>query len=261
MAAAGANEVKVASDGSLGEITLSNPGGVHMIDESFPDALKSAVATLDGAPAVRTVVLGGDSKVFCAGADLSLAERLRDPEFGAEWLRTQHDAILRLARMRMPVVAAVAGAAYGAGFNLALACDFIVASDSASFSQAFVRVGIATDMGSPFLLPRRVGVQRARELMYTGRSLTAAEALEIGAVDEVVAPDRVADRARELAAELAAGPPLALAAMKRALATATGDTLEQALDRELQAEPLASSDFEEGATAFSEKRAPNFEGS
>jgi len=253
--------VRLERDGRIATIWLSHPDGAHTIGEEFPEQLGGVVDELGEDRGVRAALLCGDSKVFCAGADLNLVDRLREPEFGRRWLETQHAAVLKLARLPMPAVAAVDRAAFGAGFNLALACDFIVASERASFCQAFVKVGLATDMGSPYLLPRRVGMQRARELMYTGRTLDAAEAHEIGVVDELVGSD-ARQRAHELAAELAEGPPRALEAMKEALARAVAPSFEQALDDELELQipVLRSEDFGEGATAFKEKRRPTFRG-
>jgi len=261
MAGSGQSTVRLEREGRLATIWLSCPGGAHTIGEEFPEQLGGALEELGDDHEVRAALLCGDSKVFCAGADLNLVERLREPAFGRQWLETQHAALLKLTQLRMPVFAAVDRAAFGAGFNLALACDFIVASVRASFCQAFVKVGLATDMGSPHLLPRRVGLQRARELMYTGRTLDAAEAHEIGVVDELVESD-ARHRASDLAEELAEGPPLALEAMKTALARAFAPSLQQVLDDELELQipVLRSEDFGEGATAFKEKRRPTFRG-
>jgi enoyl-CoA hydratase/carnithine racemase len=253
--------VRLEREGPVATIWLSCPDGVHTIGENFPAQLGRALDELGDDHEVRAVLLCGDSKVFCAGADLNLVDRLREPEFGRRWLETQHAAVMRLAQLRMPAVAAVDRAAFGAGFNLALACDFIVASMRATFCQAFVKVGLATDMGSPYLLPRRVGLQRARELMYLGRTLDAAEAQKIGVVDELVESD-ARQRANELADELAKGPPLALEAMKSTLGRAFAPSLEQVLGDELEVQipVLRSEDFGEGAKAFREKRRPSFRG-
>jgi 2-(1,2-epoxy-1,2-dihydrophenyl)acetyl-CoA isomerase len=233
---------------------------VHVLTESFPADLEQAVAAVRDEPAVRSVVLTGSSRVFCAGADISLAPRLRGPAFGHWWLSAHHDALESLAELPKPVVAAVNGAAAGAGFNLALACDLIVAAAGTSFSQAFIGIGLATDMGSLHLLPRRVGFQRARELMYTGRRIDASEALEIGAVDEIVEPDSLIASARARAEELGAGPLRAFAAVKAGMNRADGASLRASLDieRELQMDVLASADFAEGTAAFLEKRAPKY---
>lgn len=261
MSASQASTVDFASEGQLGFIRLANPDGVHVIGESFPDQLGAAVRNLTDSDEIRAVILSGGPRVFCAGADLSLVDRLREPEFGRMWLRAQHGALLALATLPKPTVAAVEGAAFGAGFNLALACDFVVASATARFCQAFVKVGLATDMGSPFLLTRRAGLQQARSLMYTGRTIDAVEALRLGMVDECVDVD-AEGRAATFAAELASGPPLALAAMKEALLRAPAHNLAQVLDDELelQTQVLRSEDFREGANAFREKRTAQFQG-
>lgn len=255
------SSVEVAHEGELGFVRLADPAGVHVIGESFPEELGAAVRELTDRAEVRAVVLSGGPKVFCAGADLTLVDRLRQPDFGRTWLRTQHRALLELAELPKPTIAAVEGAAFGAGFNLALACDFLIASTRARFCQAFVRVGLATDMGSPFLLARRAGLQHARSLMYTGRTIDSAEALELGVADERIDAD-VEERAAAFARELAAGPPLALAAMKEALLRAPARDLAQVLDDELELQipVLRSADFKEGAEAFAEKRPAKFQG-
>jgi 2-(1,2-epoxy-1,2-dihydrophenyl)acetyl-CoA isomerase len=234
---------------------------VHVLTESFPGELAQAVAAVSDAAEVRCVVLTGTTAVFCAGADIGLAGRLRGPAFGRWWLDAHHAALAQLAELPKPVVCAVNGAAAGAGFNLALACDVLVASATATFAQAFVRIGLATDMGSLHLLPRRVGFHRARELMYSGRALTAAEALEIGAIDELCDGGDLLGRARTRAAELGAGPPRAFAAIKAGMAHAPG-TLRASLELEaqLQADILQTQDFAEGAAAFLAKRPPAFTG-
>jgi 2-(1,2-epoxy-1,2-dihydrophenyl)acetyl-CoA isomerase len=254
--------LSVETRGELGWIVLRNESGVHVLTEGFPDAMQGAVSALEASPDVRAVIVTGKTRVFCAGADLNLAERLREPEFGRCWLDSHNAALVALSELPKPTVAAVNGAAYGAGFNLALACDFIVASLEASFCQAFIRIGLATDMGSLHLLPQRVGVHRARELMYTGRSLSAQEALDLGVVDEAVEAGRLAVRAQDLAAQLAAGPPRAFAAIKRGMAEAPELGLRDALqlERELQLEVLQTDDFQEGAAAFLEGREPRYRG-
>jgi len=253
--------VSALAAGEIGWIVM-HAEKVHVLTESFPGDLEQAVAAVADDEAVRAVVLTGTSRVFCAGADISLAQRLRGPAFGRWWLSAHHDALESLAELPKPVVAAVNGAAAGAGFNLALACDVIVAAEPASFSQAFIRIGLATDMGSLHLLPRRVGFQRARELMYSGRTLDSAEALAIGAVDEVVAPEQLVAAALARAETLGAGPLQAFAAVKAGMAGSEHLGLRDslALELELQMDVLASEDFAEGTTAFLEKRKPKYTG-
>lgn len=247
--------------GEIGWLVL-HAEKVHVLTESFPGDLEQAVAAVADDAAVRAVVLTGTSRVFCAGADLSLAERLQGPAFGRWWLGAHHDALASLAELPKPLVAAVNGAAAGAGCNLMLAADVAIAAASANFSQAFIRIGLATDMGSIGLLPRRVGFHRARELMYSGRTVDTNEALAIGLVDEVVDPEQLVAAARERAERLAAGPPLAFAAVKAGMDGGAHLGLRESLALELglQVDVLASADFAEGATAFLEKRKPRYTG-
>ncbi len=255
------HSVSALASGGIGWIVL-HAEKVHVLTESFPGDLEQAVAAVADDDAVRAAVIAGTSRVFCAGADLSLAERLRGPAFGRWWLSAHHDALASLAELHKPLVAAVNGAAAGAGCNLALAADVAIAAESANFSQAFIRIGLATDMGSIGLLPRRVGFQRARELMHSGRTVDSAEALAIGMVDEVVAPERLVAVARERAERLAAGPPLAFAAVKAGMDQGAHLGLRESLDLELELQVgvLASEDFAEGASAFLEKRDPRYTG-
>jgi 2-(1,2-epoxy-1,2-dihydrophenyl)acetyl-CoA isomerase len=266
---AGAEVRPLGAGGSVSAFAVEETGWivlhaekVHVLTESFPGDLEQAVAAVSDDEAVRSVVLVGTSRVFCAGADISLASRLRGPAFGRWWLSAHHAALESLAELPKPVVAAVNGAAAGAGFNLALACDAVVAAAGATFAQAFIRIGLATDMGSIHLLPRRVGFQRARELMYTGRSLDAAEALAIGAVDEVVETEQVVDVARARAEALGAGPLQAFSAVKAGMAQGADLSLRDSLELELelQMDVLASEDFAEGTAAFLEKREPRYAG-
>jgi 2-(1,2-epoxy-1,2-dihydrophenyl)acetyl-CoA isomerase len=255
------HSVSAVAAGEIGWIVM-HAEKVHVLTESFPGDLEQAVAAVRDDAEVRAVVLAGTSRVFCAGADISLAERLRGPAFGRWWLSAHHDALESLAELPKPVIAAVNGAAAGAGFNLALACDVVVAAEPATFAQAFIRIGLATDMGSLHLLPRRVGFQRARELMYTGRALSAEEALAIGAIDEVVAPEGLATAARARAEALGAGPLQAFAAVKAGMAGSANLGLRDSLrlELELQMDVLASEDFAEGTSAFLEKREPHYTG-
>jgi len=251
--------VSALAVGEVGWIVM-HAEKVHVLTESFPADLEQAVAAVRDDDAVRAVILTGTSRVFCAGADISLAPRLSGPAFGRWWLSAHHAALESLAELPKPVIAAVNGAAAGAGFNLALACDLIVAAAGTSFSQAFIGIGLATDMGSLQLLPRRVGFHRARELMYSGRRIDAAEALQIGAVDEVVDGDSLIATARERAEALGAGPLRAFAAIKTGMDRADGASLREslAIELELQMDVLASADFAEGTAAFLEKRAPRY---
>jgi 2-(1,2-epoxy-1,2-dihydrophenyl)acetyl-CoA isomerase len=244
-------------EGEIGWILLGGERA-FTLDQAFPAAFEGAIDAVEAAGA-RAVVLAGTTKVFCAGADLRLAPRLQEPEFAKHWLEIQHGAIRKLVECPLPTVAAVHGAAAGAGCNLALGCDHVVTATRAGFSQAFIRIGLATDMGSLYLLPRRVGHQTAKELMLSGRTVGGAEAVEIGLADEAVETDEVWERSRTIAAARAAGPLAAYAAVKRGLDRGATD-LCQSLDIEadLQLAVMAHPDFAEGSAAFLEKRPPRF---
>ncbi len=229
------------------------------VDEAFPGDFVQALDVLSGSR-LRAIILAGTTPVFCAGANLRLAPKLQRREFGAAWLERQHDAVARLVEFPLPTVAAVHAAAAGAGCNIALACDFVLATPTASFTQAFVRIGLAPDMGSLFLLPRRVGFQAARELMLTGRAVAGEEARHLGLVDELCELGDLWARSRALAEERANGPLGAYAAIKEGVARGATASLRDslAIEAALQLDLLAGPDFAEGSRAFLEKRPPVF---
>ena len=215
---------------------------------------------------MRAVILTGAGSAFSAGQDLAepgvidlprdrWAEALGDSLEG--WY---HPVILKLRETALPVVAAVNGVAAGAGMALALACDLIVAAESANFLQAFRRIGLQPDCGSSHLLPRLVGEARARELALLGEPLPAAQALEWGLINRCVPDDRLLQEAEILAEKLAAGPRLALGHAKRALLLSAENPLPEQLDLEarFQRDCVADSDFAEGLAAFTEKRPARF---
>ncbi|MCP4309467.1 MAG: enoyl-CoA hydratase [bacterium] len=212
----------------------------------------------------RAVVLTGSGEDFCSGADLNLSELddLRSPAVGRQYMKGPGRAANALHRLPKPSIAAVDGVAVGAGMNLALGCDIVVATDRSRFSEVFVKRGLTLDFGGTWLLPRLVGLARARELALTGRIVDAAEALEIGLVSRVVAAEELQEVVDELAAELATGAPLAQRFIKTGLSRSFDLTFEQALAYEDQAQAtlLASDDLREGVAAFLESRDPDFEG-
>ena len=178
-------------------------------------------------------------------------------------MRVTNSAAIALHRLSKPTIAAVDGVAAGAGMNLAIGCDIVLASDSARFTEIFVKRGLTIDFGGTWLLPRLVGLGRARELALTGRVVGADEALAIGLVSEVVESDTLEARATEIAEEFAFGAPLAQSMIKRALDRSSSMTFEQALSFEEQGQAilLASEDLTEGAAAFVAKRRPGLQGS
>lgn len=212
----------------------------------------------------RVVVVTGTGGEFCAGADL-------DPSAGASMagvaarqarMKVVGDAALALHRMTKPTIAAVDGVAVGAGMNLALGCDIVIATSRARFSEIFVRRGLTLDFGGSWLLPRVVGLQRAKELALSGRIVGADEALALGLVLEVVEPDRLEEAATARAESFLDGAPIAQMFAKQGIDRGWGVSFEEALGWEGQSQAIcfATSDVLEGVSAFLEKRSPRFEG-
>src|SRR5262245_12744047 len=253
-------EVETSRDGAVLTITLNRPDVLNAFDVAMHYALAGALEEAAAAD-VRAVVLTGAGRGFCVGQDLSefretagdIEERLRS---------TYHPNVLAIRRLEKPVIAAVNGAAAGAGVSFACACDLRIASDAAVFVPAFVSIGLVPDSGGSFFVARILGYARAFEWMCSGRRLTAAEAHDWGLVSEVVEADALAARAAEVARGLAALPTAAIGKTKRLLDRAIGSTLEEQLEREaeFQAAATRSDDFREGVAAFLEKRPPVFTG-
>ena len=212
----------------------------------------------------RVLVITGAGDGFCSGADLGdgASDDRRGPEAALAGMRIVGRAALRLHELAKPTIAAVNGVAAGAGCNLALGCDLIVASDRARFSEIFSKRGLVVDFGGSWLLPRLVGMHRAKELVFLADIIDAHEAERIGLVNRVVPHDRLLDEARELATRLARLPPLALALSKRLLDQAPSMSMAQAVESENTAQVLVSTsrDTAEAVLAFLERREPNYTG-
>jgi enoyl-CoA hydratase/carnithine racemase len=211
-------------------------------------------------PGARVVVLTGAGEHFCAGADLS------EPVAGAEHpifaMSVLAQACLALHRMEVPTIARVDGSAFGAGANLALMCDFVVASDRARFGEVFVKLGLSLDFGGSWLLPRLIGLRKARELALLGEVIEAPEAAAIGLIHAAVPPAELDATAANLAHRLGAVAPVATRMTKRLLDNSSHVTIEQALEDEARAQAIAiaTNDLAEAVTAFREKRDPIFTG-
>ncbi len=249
--------------GAIAELALNRPSSKNSLDAELVTSLGDALAALAADPSVRVIVLSGRGGAFCSGVDLrSAAQDLTAPQRLAERLDGFHRLIRAIAGAPQPVIAAVDGPAVGFGAELAFSCDLRVASTAAYFEEKFVAIGLMQDGGGSFHLPRLLGVARALELLLLGERISAERASELGLVRSVCPAERLAEEAHGLAARLASGPPLALAAIKRAVREGLSSTLDQALarEREGQLALLASADVREGISAFFERRKADFRG-
>jgi len=242
-------------------LTLNRPHVLNAITPELLDQLGDALRSAGDDEGVRAVIITGNGRGFCSGQDLRYAA-----EHGglnvATVLRDHYAPAIRLMRsLEKPIIAAVNGVAAGAGFSLALAADFRIAAESATFLQAFVRIGLIPDMGSTYFLPRLIGMARATELAMLGDSVSAPRALEFGIVHQVVPDDSLLEAARTLAARLANGP-RSIGLIKRALEPSLGNDLNAQLtvEENTQTEAVGTADFLEGVTAFLQKRSPHFTG-
>jgi len=251
-------------------ITLNRPDKLNAFTVELHRELAAALDESERDATIRAVLLTGAGRGFCAGQDL--AERAQTmangpaaggPVSGGSALETWYNPLIRrLRRLEKPVVCAVNGVAAGAGANLALACDIVLAARSASFIQAFCRIGLVPDAGGSYVLPRLVGLARASGLALLGNKLPAAQAAEWGLIWRVVDDAALMAEAKALARHLAQQPTRALALIKQALNASFANTLDQQLDleRDLQKEAASTADFREGVAAFLEKRPARFVG-
>ncbi len=212
----------------IGTLTLSRPEKYNAFDSALCREFVEALHLLAGSDAVRVIVITGAGRAFCAGADLSV---LADE--GAALVVAGKEVALTIRSAPQPVLAAVNGPAAGGGANLALACDYRIASDEASIGQVFHKLGLVPDWGGSFFLPRLVGPSRALELVWSARMVPAAEALALGLFDRVVPQERLAGEARALAAAWASQPPLAVRRAKEALQLSEASSLAAMLDLEI----------------------------
>lgn len=251
--------VRVEVEGGVHRVTLNRPEVMNALNRELRRELTAALLAGHSA---RVIVLSGAGRGFCSGQDLGDATGLDDAGFERTLNEEYVPMIRAITEAPVPVIAAVNGVAAGAGANLALACDLVIACESAVFLQAFTRIGLIPDAGGTSFLPRRVGLQRAMGAALLAEPVSARQAADWGMIWEAVADDQFASVVSARAAKLAAGPTGAYAALKQALRGAFDQSLEAqlAVEARLQGACGASEDFREGVAAFLEKRSPRFVG-
>ncbi len=254
----GALPVLLSREGDVARLTLNNPRRKNAMSHPAWLLLRDSLAAVAAGDA-RVLVVTGAAGDFCAGADLSVEREARPP---MARMAEVNQACLALHRLPIPTIARVDGVAVGAGMNLALGCDFVVASTRARFSEIFVKRGLSVDFGGSWLLPRLIGLHRAKELVLLGDMLGAEEAHRWGLVREVVEPVGLDAAVDALAARLLAGPPIAMRQSKRMLNDSFEAGLERALEDEARSQEInfATDDVVEAGHAFRDKRAPVFRG-
>jgi len=262
-------DVRYAKSGPIATITLDRPDARNAYSEAMVDDLLTAFDAAERDAEVRSIVLTGEGKAFSAGGDLKRMAADEGMFEGDDAVSLRRSYIMgiqrvpqRLARVDKPIVAAINGAAIGAGLDLACMCDLRVASERAKLGSTFVKVGLVPGDGGAFFLARTIGFPRALELMLTGRVIDAQRALAIGLVHEVVPPDEVVSRAVAVATEIAANAPLAVQLTKRAAYRSWESELQTALElaASYQGVVQRTDDHREGVAAILERRAPSFEG-
>ena len=254
-----------SSESGIARLTLNRPDRLNSFNDAMHAEVRDALARLRADAGVRVLLLTGAGRAFCAGQDLgdrAVAPGGESVDLGASIERNYKPLILTLRSLPLPVVCAVNGVAAGAGANLALACDIVIAAKSASFIQAFCKIGLIPDSGGTYFLPRLAGTARAMGLSLLGDKLPAEQAAQWGLIWQCVDDAELMQTAEKLVAGFAAGPTAGFAAAKRALYASAGNSLEAQLDleRDLQRTLGHGPDYREGVAAFTEKRPPRFTG-
>ena len=257
--------VLVSVEAGVETITLNRPEKLNALNPEMHKLLRDALERAQDEPEIRAVLLTGAGRGFCTGQDLS--ERDTSPgaapiDLSVSLGSNYNPLVRRMRALPKPIVCAVNGVAAGAGANVALACDIVIAARSASFIEAFARLGLVPDAGGTYFLPRLIGTARAMGLALLAEKISADQAEQWGLIWKAVDDDKLADESRSLARRFANGPTKGYGLVKKAMYASPGNLLDAQLDleRDLQREAGFSEDYREGVSAFKEKREPRFKG-
>ena len=252
----------VETQNGVAVLTFNNPESRNPLTEETKDEMLAALAEVEAANDLRALVLTGRGSAFCAGGDIKKMGQELTPEEIRQAMKKSQQLLWKILRLEKPVVAAVNGDAFGLGFNLVLTADFAIASETARFSEVFVKLGLIPDFGGLYFLPRLIGVEKTRELVYFGDILTAQEVKGMGLLFKVVSPPELEKEAMVLAHRLAEMPTKAIGQAKKLLGRTFEMTLEEILEEEIKAQTYLSrtEDHREAIRAFLERRKPQFQG-
>jgi len=250
----------------LAKLTFNRPDRLNSFNAEMHEEVKQAFEEIKGDPSIRCLLISGNGRGFCAGQDLSdRAVSVGDeaPDLSISIEKNYNPLVRNITGLQMPVICAVNGVAAGAGANIALACDLVLAAKSASFIQSFNKLGLVPDSGGTWILPKLVGHARAMRLCLLGEKVSAEAALEMGMIAQVCEDEKLLDEATELGAQLAKAPTKGLGLIKRLIQVSATNSFEQQLDLESEYQGIAgrSDDYREGVSAFMEKRPANYKGS
>ncbi|RXR33143.1 2-(1,2-epoxy-1,2-dihydrophenyl)acetyl-CoA isomerase [Flavobacterium piscinae] len=257
------NSIELKINNKVAFISLNRPDVFNSFNREMALSLQKTLTDCSNDNSIRAIVITGNGKAFCAGQDL---KEVTDPDLNPGFrkiLEEHYNPIIQKIRtIEKPIIAAVNGVAAGAGANIALACDIVLASENASFIQAFSKIGLIPDSAGTFFLPRLIGFQKASALMMLGDKVSALEAEQLGMVYKVIAAESFLEEVTKLAETLSEMPTKAIGLTKRLLNQSMTNNLENqlALESDLQIEASSSNDYKEGVTAFVEKRKPTFNG-